>query len=717
MAAPLTLSSPTSFGAGLEKLLQHTGAYLEAGELELLERAYKFSAKAHSGQQRHSGEPYIQHPLAVALVLAEWHLDVHVLMAGLLHDVVEDTSVDCESLRREFGGEVAVLVDGVTKLTRIKVENREQEDADSLCKMLLAMNEDVRVFLIKLADRLHNMRTVKYLSLPRRYRAAHETLEIYAPLAYRLGMSEVGRELEEHSFKTSNPNSWSELEQRMRKLREQRRGIVDRVERALCERLAQENIKAALHRREKHLYGIHRKMILKGLGFQEVYDIQGFRMIVNSVATCYLALGTAHNLYKPVPGRFKDYIALPKSNGYQSLHTVLIGPYGIAFELQIRTREMDQLAESGIAAHWLYKLNKQPGRDNAADRARNLFPNLHDLQGKTVDSVELMEQVKQELARSSEIYVFTPKSDVFKLPRGATPVDLAYAIHTDVGNRCVGAEIEGFPVSLRSRLLNGQTLHILTDEKAYPNPTWLNFIVTPRARIGIRHRLKTLRHWEARDLGRRLLEKELEVFQLQLGDEMRGALEQLLNKHQLPDREALFVKLGFGDLPAPIVARALASQHNPKTLIGKRAPAPLPILGTEGMVVNFPRCCLPLPGDSIVGLLSRGRGLVIHRESCGNASGAARRGEGLVDVCWNTDIDREFNVQLRLHVVNQRGVLATIAAAISEKEANIVDVKLKETWDIHTILIFELQVRDLSQMESILARLKQLEHVNEVRRV
>ncbi len=718
MAASLTLPPPVSTGASLKRLRKATSNYLGAADIALLERAYQRSEQAHTGQLRHSGEPYIQHPLAVTLLLAGWRMDVHVLMAGLLHDVVEDTNVDCAALGREFGDKVADLVDGVTKLERFKVEDREQDDADSLYKILLAMNKDVLVFLIKLADRLHNMRTIDNLPLPRRYRAATETLDIYAPLAHRLGMSEVGRELEDRSFKVVNPSFWSELEQRMRKLRGQRRRLLTQVERTLRERLTQEQIKAALHRREKHLYGIYRKMINKGLNFQEIHDIQGFRLIVNSVSACYLALGTAHNLFMPVPGRFKDYIALPKSNGYQSLHTILRGPHGMSFELQIRTREMDRLSESGIAAHWLYKMHRHPVHGSVKERARRLLPDLRELHGKTRDSLELVEQVKQDLSPSSELYVFTPKGDVFKLPPGATPVDLAYAIHTDVGNHCVGAEIERNPVPLRSRMQNGQTVRILTREQANPNPAWLNFVVTPRARLGIRHRLKSLRDWEARDLGHRLLTKELEVFQLRLDDKLCASLKQLLNKHQLQDQEALFVKLGYGDLPAPIVAREIASQDKPlKTPIGDTPPGPLPILGTEGMVVNFPRCCHPVPGDSIVGLLSRGRGLVIHREGCGNISGAARRGEWLLDVCWSTDIDCEFTASLRLLVTNQRGVLATIATAISKQEANIVDLKIKESGDTTTILLFNIQVRDLSQMERVQAHLKQLEHVTEVRRV
>jgi len=706
----------------IDDLCSRVGTYYTEEQVEKVRRAYEFGAHAHSGQLRLSGEPYIQHPLEVANILAEMHMDHDTLVAAMLHDVIEDTETGKEKIGTEFGDEVATIVDGLSKLTQIEFETHAEKQASNFQKMLMAMADDIRVILVKLADRLHNMRTLGALAPVKRRRIARETLDIYAPIAQRLGINGIRLELEELGFAALYPVRYRVIKSEIQRIRGNRKEVIGKINNRLKRNLRQEHLVAHVVGREKHLYSIYCKMKEKHLPFSEVHDVYAFRIIVDSVDTCYRALGVIHGLYKPVPGKFKDYIAIPKANGYQSLHTVLFGPYGVAIEVQIRTNEMDQVAEAGIAAHWLYKSGGSAAK-SAHKRAREWLRGVLEIHSQTGDSQEFLEHVKVDLF-PNEVYVFTPKGEILELPRGATAVDLAYAIHTDIGNTCVACRINRRLAPLQTPLETGQTIEIVTAPGARPNPAWLTFVLTSKARATIRHFLKNLQTDEAQTLGKRMLERELEYFSLTIATLVPKRVTATLSNFKLDAIDDLLVEIGLGNRPAPLVARSLAGVHEeaPKPKRRRRllrkdaSPSPLLIHGTEGMVVNFPKCCYPIPGDPIVGILTSGRGIVIHQPSCTNVVESRDRENNWIDVEWAREIDQDFNVELVLTVVNKRGVLATVAAAVADENANIEEVETSERDERSSIMRLVVALKDRKHLADLIRKLRAIKTVARVMR-
>jgi GTP diphosphokinase / guanosine-3',5'-bis(diphosphate) 3'-diphosphatase len=720
MSTPtLQLDAP---GLRIDDLCRRTRAYLTPEQIRQIRRAYRFGADAHEGQTRQSGEPYIQHPLAVATILADMHMDHETLVAAILHDVIEDTPIAKERISEEFGPEVAQIVDGLSKLTQIEFESHAEAQAQNFQKMLMAMADDIRVILVKLADRLHNMRTLDALTAPKRRRIARETLDIYAPIAQRLGMNAIRLELEDLGFQALYPLRHAVLKRVIQKTRGNRKEVVAKIKNRIKRYLRQEQLVAHVIGREKHLYSIYKKMREKRLHLSEVHDVYAFRIIVDSVDTCYRALGVMHGLYKPVPGTFKDYIAIPKANGYQSLHTVLFGPFGVPIEVQIRTNEMDQVAEAGIAAHWLYKSGDSAAK-SAHKRAREWLRGVIEMQRRAGNSQEFLENVKVDLF-PDEVYVFTPKGEIMELPRGATAVDLAYAIHTDLGNSCVGCRIDRRLVPLRTPLKTGETVEIVTAPGARPNPAWLNFVVTGKARANIRHFLKNLRQDEARMLGKRMLDRELEQFDSAIEALDPQRVKNALASFSLQTFDDLLADIGLGVRPAPLVARALLSSGGEdKTMPPRRrsapaadAPGPLLIHGTEGMVVTIPKCCYPIPGDPIMGFITAGRGIVIHHPSCKNVVDFRNAPDKWVDVEWAPVLDREFSAEIVLDVVNQRGVLATVAAACADQSANIEGIELSERDGHYSKMRLIVAVRDRKHLADVIRVLRNIKTVARVHR-
>jgi guanosine-3',5'-bis(diphosphate) 3'-pyrophosphohydrolase len=703
----------------LERL---TRSYLPSDEIGRIREAYEFGAKAHAGQHRESGEPYIHHPLEVARILADMHMDYQTLVAAILHDVIEDTETVKGEIHHKFGKGIAELVDGVSKLTQIQFDTRAQAQAHNFRKMLMAMSNDIRVILVKLADRLHNMRTLGALPPDKRRRIARETLEIYAPIAQRLGINSIRLELEELGFATLYPMRHRILTQQVVKARGHRKEIINKIRNALRRRLRQEKIPAQIIGREKHLYGIYQKMRDKGLSFSEVYDVYAFRIIVENVDTCYRVLGSVHNLYKPVPGKFKDYIAIPKSNGYQSLHTVLFGPFGVPIEVQLRTREMDDVAEAGIAAHWLYKAGSVNDHRSAHKRAREWLRSIMEMQTTAGNPEEFLENVKVDLFPES-VYLFTPKGKIIELPRGATAVDFAYAIHTGVGNSCVGARIDRRLAPLGTRLATGQTVEIITAPGARPDPAWLNSAVTAKARSNIRHYLKNLQKDEAEALGKRLLVRELKILKTSYDDIKPQHMRKVLQEYNLDSETTLLQEVGLGNRMATLVARQLIEfmkgpskkKHKTRKKNGRDA-MPLMIQGTEGMVVNFPKCCLPIPGDRILGFVTAGRGIVVHHQSCPNVAEYRNHPDKWINVEWERKIKGNFPTNIRVDVTNQRGVLAKLASTIADLEANIVHVEMKDRDDRYTTLKFVVEVQDRLHLARIMRHVRKLKHVARISR-
>jgi RelA/SpoT family (p)ppGpp synthetase len=696
-------------------------AYLEPQQIDRVFQAYQFSAKAHEGQQRVSGEPYIHHPLEVARILGEMHMDHQTLMAAILHDVIEDTPTAKKEIRKKFGKSVAELVDGVSKLTKVKFESVEEAQAQNFRKMLMAMSNDIRVILVKLADRLHNMRTLGSLRYEKRMRISRETLDIYVPIAQRLGLNSIRLELEELGFLTMYPMRHRILTEQVSKARGNRKEVITKIRNALRRRMRQEKLPVEIHGREKHLYGIYEKMRRNKLTFNEVYDVYAFRILVEDVDNCYRALGVVHNLYKPVPGKFKDYIAIPKTNGYQSLHTVLFGPYGVNIEVQIRTKEMNDVAEAGIAAHWLYKSGKKSGdRSGAHRKAREWLQGIMELQQTAGNPQEFLDNVKVDLFPDA-VYIFTPKGKIIELSKGATAVDFAYAIHTDVGNSCTGARINRRLAPLGTRLYSGQSVEIITSPNAKPNPGWLKFVTTAKARTSIRHYLKNLKEDEAISLGLRLLNRELDVFGYRYDQIQPSKLEEVLNEYHLQDNQSLLAEIGLGNRIAPLIARRLIETEYKSTKLvngtnGDSASEPFVIKGTEGMVVHFPKCCYPIPGDPITGFSSAGRGIVIHNLSCKNVAEYRNQPEKWIDVQWEEEIGRDFTTTIRMYATNQRGVLATVAAAISEQEANIINVDIEDKDDRDTLLAFEIEVKDRQHLAQVIKRIRRIKHISHISR-
>jgi len=685
-----------------EPLLTELEAYLPQEDIVGICAAYEFSAKAHEGQERLSGAPYITHPIAVAKILAGLHLDAGSIKAALLHDVVEDTPRTLRDIEKEFGRGVALLVNGVSKLDKLHFDSVAEAQAESFRKMLLAMVKDLRVILVKLADRLHNMQTIDALEPQKRRRIAKETLEIYAPIANRLGIYSLKIELEDLGFKTYCPFRYRVLERSLRKARGSQKQFLRKIESNLRKNLADQGIESQLVTREKHLYGIYSKMRRKHLHLSDIVDAFGLRIIVADIDSCYRVLGLVHQLYKPMPGRFKDYISIPRVNGYQSLHTTLFGPGGTPLEVQIRTEEMDRVAERGIAAHWQYKAVDKHTY-NAEARAREWLTGLMEMQ-KAGNSEEFLETVKVDLF-PDKVYVFTPKGDIMRLPRGATAVDFAYAVHTDVGNRCVAVKIDRRLVPLKTALSNGETVEILTARGAKPNPTWVNFVTTAKARNAIRTYLKGLRRDEARELGRRLLSQALRPYSLNLRRLRKAQLETLLKELQADDMEDVYEQLGLGERLAPVLAGMLAQQEISADGEITEQRKPLDIAGIEGLVVSYARCCNPIPGDEVIGFMSSGRGMVIHRTSCHNVIEDRNHPTKWLPVDWRRGIKGEFQSEIHVRTLNRVGLLAEVAGRISATRSNIDNVTVEADGDA-SMLSFRLTVRNRRHLAQVIRSIR-----------
>jgi RelA/SpoT family (p)ppGpp synthetase len=700
--------------APLEGLKQTVAGYLKAGDLSRLEEAYHFSDAAHQGQFRKSGEPYISHPVAVAEILSHWQLDTQTLIAALLHDVLEDTSVSKEDISQRFGKPVSELVDGVSKLDRLEFQTAQDAQAENFRKMLLAMARDVRVMLIKLADRLHNMRTLDAVSMQQRKRVARETLEIYGPIANRLGLDGLYRELQELAFRHLHPMRHRILGKAVRSARGNRREVVNKILEGIRGRLAEAGIEATVSGREKHIFSIYKKMVEKRLSFSEVLDIYGFRVIVNNVPSCYLALGVLHGLYKPVPGKFKDYIAIPKVNGYQSLHTALIGPYGTPVEVQIRTWEMHRVAETGVASHWLYK-DDVGTLSEVQSRTHKWLQSLIEIQNASGDSAEFLEHVKVDLF-PEEVYVFTPKGKIMSLPRGATPVDFAYAVHTDIGNRCVAAKVNYELVPLRTELKNGDRIEIITAAHAHPNPAWLSYVKTGKARSQIRHFLKTMQFEESAALGERLLGQALRGLEADPLTITAERWDKLLRESSAKSREEVLADIGLGKRLAAIVARQLLAMSE-QPLADAKPQGSIVIRGSEGLAVQFAKCCRPIPGDPIIGFIKKGQGLVVHTHDCTTALRSRSDPEKWIEVDWAPDVERTFAVGIRVVAANQRGVLAKVAAAIAEAGSNIDNVNMDDERGAYTTMNFTIEVQNRLHLARLMKSLRRVQEVVRIVRV
>ncbi|RKZ35246.1 MAG: guanosine-3',5'-bis(diphosphate) 3'-diphosphatase, partial [Gammaproteobacteria bacterium] len=658
------------------------------------------------------------HPVEVAYNLTRLKLDEKTVAAGLLHDTIEDTLTTFEEIREIFGDEISQLVEGVTKISKMTFASKEETQAENYRKMILAMVKDIRVVLIKLADRAHNMQTLDHLPEDKQKRIARETLDIFAPIANRLGLNNIRLELEDLGFAALYPKRHKVLMTEVKRARGHRKQVVRKIERAIKTRLKQEELSGKVLGREKHLYSLYQKMQKKGLSFSEVLDVYAFRILLDSVDACYRVLGAVHNLYKPVPGKFKDYIAIPKGNGYQSLHTVLFGPYGVPLEVQIRTQEMHEVAESGIAAHWVYKSDDTDG-NVAAKRVREWLRELLEMQKKAGDSIEFIENVKVDLF-PDQVYVFTPAGEIMDIPRGATAVDFAYAVHTDVGNTCVAVKIDRRYAPLRTPLVTGQSVEVVTAPWGHPNPNWLNFVVTGKARANIRAYLKNLHQGEAVDLGRRLLNQSLAAEGLTLDQIPDQTMDSLLETFGLENQEALLEEVGLGKRIAPLVVRGLLPVRDGETGTSsderKKQTGPLFIRGTEGMVVNLAKCCRPIPGDPILGQVSAGRGIVIHTRTCKNMTESNGRRENWIEVAWEADLETEFPVEIRVDVADQRGVLATVAAAIADAGANVENVSINDRDGLHSSLLFTLDVTDRIHLAHVMRQLRGIDLVSRILR-
>ncbi len=694
---------------GLSGLL-HKIDYLPKQQLSIIADAYDFSADAHEGQKRLSGEPYITHPLAVAGILADLRMDFETIAAALMHDVIEDTPTAKNDIAARFGTEIAALVDGVSKLEKLNFSSRTELQVESFRKMMLAMVQDIRVILVKLADRLHNMQTLDFMPAAKQRLIARETLEIYAPIANRLGINSIKTELEYLGFRYAYPFRFRVLDKAVRRAEGNQRQFVKRISERLNNAIDQAGLTATITGRKKHLYSIYRKMNVKKRLLADITDVFGFRLVVESVDDCYRALGMVHQLYKPMPGKFKDYIAIPRVNGYQSLHTSLFGPNGMPIEVQIRTVEMDRIAERGVAAHWQYK-DSDKDLPTPQVRARKWLASISEMQ-TAANSEEFMEHVKVDLFPDA-VYVFTPKGDILSLPRGATCVDFAYAVHTDVGNRCVAAKIDRRLVPLRTLLENGQTVEVITAKSAHPNPNWVNFVATAKARASIRQYLKNLRYSEALDLGKRLLDQALRDSKKPLRKIKSERMNALLEEFGLKSTNELYEQVGLGQRLAPLVAKALLQA--PGEADGEPGKStPIAIAGTEGLVVTYARCCHPIPGDDIMGYLSAGRGVVIHRNVCGNLAEFRKQPNKWLAVSWQENIERVFSVELRIDVENRPGVLAEVAARIGDTGSNIEQVSIDEDQDDSATILFSILVNDRRQLAKVI---RDLRHMNIVKKL
>jgi guanosine-3',5'-bis(diphosphate) 3'-pyrophosphohydrolase len=683
--------------------------YLPEEQIKRLKQAYLVARDAHEGQTRSSGEPYITHPVAVACILAEMRLDYETLMAALLHDVIEDTPATYQDMEQLFGKSVAELVEGVSKLDKLKFRDKKEAQAENFRKMIMAMVQDIRVILIKLADRTHNMRTLGSLRPDKRRRIARETLEIYSPLAHRLGIHHLKTELEELGFEALYPNRYRVIKEVVKAARGNRKEMIQKILSEIEGRLTEAGIECHVNGREKHLYSIYRKMHLKEQRFHSIMDIYAFRVIVKDVDTCYRVLGQAHSLYKPRPGRVKDYIAIPKANGYQSLHTSLIGPHGVPVEVQIRTEDMDQMAEMGVAAHWAYKEGESS--TTAQIRAQRWMQSLLELQQSAGSSFEFIESVKSDLF-PDEIYVFTPEGRIVELPAGATPVDFAYAVHTDIGHACVGARVDRQPYPLSQALHSGQNVEIITAPGARPNAAWLNFVVSSKARAKIRQMLKNLKRDDSVSLGRRLLNHALGNGR-KLSDLPPENIQRELDRMKLHSMDDLLAEIGLGNAMSVVVAKNLLGDPQQSSSSSGRK---LPIKGADGVLLTFAKCCRPIPGDPIIAHVSPGKGLVIHHESCRNIRGYQKEPEKFMAVEWDKDIEQEFIAEIKVDMFNHQGALANLTAAINATASNIQSMNTEEKDGRVYSAFIRLTTRDRVHLANIMRKIRIMPDVIKVNR-
>ena len=700
----------------LQGLTDKLTLYLDPKEVDRIERAYHFSEKCHLGQMRQSGDPYITHPLAVANILADMRMDHESLMAALLHDVIEDTGVTKGQISRRFGRTVADLVDGVSKLGEVASASRAEQQAESFQKMTLAMSQDIRVMLVKLADRLHNMRTLGVLSPEKKRRIARETIDIYAPIAQRLGINDVRLEFEDLGFAAMYPLRHRRLREALKASRKNRKEVVSEIHQSIEMRLDKEMVKAKVKGREKHLWSIYLKMREKKKSFRDIMDVFAFRLIVDNVDDCYRALGIIHNIYKPVPGEFKDYIAIPKANGYQSLHTVLVGMHGVIIEVQIRTAEMEAMANFGIAAHWEYKT----GNSNIATsqkKAARWIQGLLEMQQQAGNSLEFLEHVKADLF-PDEVYVFTPKGQIVELPLGATPIDFAYSVHTGLGNRCIACHVDGELTPLSEPLKSGQKVEIVSAAGAQPNPNWLNFVVTAKARSAIRHFLKNQQHDESVDLGKRLLDQALSNLGTSYNKLKKSQIKMLLKETGAPTFEFVLQQIGLGNR-VPFAVANLMVPVNKRQIVEDKKNSNLPVVidASEGLLVQYGRCCHPIPGDPILGHLSPGKGLVIHHESCRNLKEIRRFPEKCMPLVWSSVVEGEFAVELKVEVTPERGFIAALAARMTEEDATIEHISVDEKDALTSIVDVVLTVKDRIHLADIMRRARSLKPVRRVYRV
>ena len=700
----------------IDSLAHRLKDYLNTEQIDLVRRAYYYAEQAHDGQKRRSGEPYVTHPLKVACILADMHMDYQSLVAAMLHDVIEDTGIGKDAIRDQFGDVVAEIVDGVSKLTHMQFEDKTLAQAENFQKMALAMARDIRVILVKLADRLHNMRTLDVLRPEKRRRIAKETLDIYAPIAQRLGMHQMRIEFEDLGFAAMHPMRSNMLTHAVRNARGNRSEIVAKIVEAITRRLKRQALNGRVMDREKHLYSIYKKMKVQRKPFSDIMDVFDIHIIVDSIDDCYRCLGLVHNLFKPIPGRFQDYIAIPKVNGYQSLHTTLFGLHGIPVAVQIRTQEMEDMANNGIAAHWLSKSGDE-ALLGSRDRTRVWLQNLLELQQKAGDSLEFIENVKVDLF-PDDTYVFSPQGDILELPRGATPVDFAYAVHTDIGSSCVACRIDRKLASLSQPLNSGQTIEIITAPGARPNAAWLSFVITSKARSNIRHYLKNQKRTESIALGRRLLGKVLAPMDIRLEELDQTDINRTLAHTGFGKLDDLLEDIGLGNRMAFQVARYLTDTHESTThqMDLSNPEKPLTIRGTEGMVISFAKCCHPIPGDPIIGHVSSGRGLVIHTESCRNIASIRHNPEKVLEVDWDKNVQGEFYVDLEVALEQQQGMIASLATTVTAEKASIEKISVEEKDARLSQVQLLIKVKDRVHLAQVIKRLRTIRGVTSIAR-
>jgi GTP diphosphokinase / guanosine-3',5'-bis(diphosphate) 3'-diphosphatase len=687
--------------------------YLNPYQIKKIEKAFNTARIAHKGQLRKSGEEYIHHPLSAASILADFHLDHECIMAAILHDVIEDTEIEKDNLKNTFGVKVAELVDGVSKLNKLSFSTKEEADAANLRKMIMAMSQDIRVILIKLADRRHNLETISALNFKQRKKIGKETLEIFAPIALRLGIHSLNKELEDLAFETVYPLRFKTLQNEIKKSRGNRHELMGKIRKVIEVKLKNEGLDIEVIAREKHVYGLYKKMKLKEVNFSHINDVFGVRIIVSSTDDCYRSLGIIHNLYTPVPGRFKDYIAIPKSNGYQSLHTSIIGPHALPIEMQIRTKDMNILAGSGIASHWFYKSKGVPSLENYT-KEQQWITNLLSIQRDSGNPKEYLESIKADL-HPGKVYVFTPKGNILELPKRSTIIDYAYAVHTDVGNNYASAQVDGLPVSTNTILKNGQRVEINTKKNLRPDPGWLSFVVTEKARHSIRASLKLIKRNDAIELGRKLLESSFNDFGIKLIDIPEKTLKIVLEEYSCHIIEDLYAEIGLGNRIAKLVAMRISPTDMVNRNIGPSSG--IQIRGTEGLVISYAKCCFPIPGDSIVGYISQEKGIVVHRQVCRSIKRTKKAQETTLDLLWDENIDDSFNACIKVEVENVRGVLALISSQIAQNDCNIESVTYDDTKETgHNIMVFIVSVIDIKILTKLVNKLKKNEHVLNVER-